>query len=227
MAAMEFPTTLWTTIRNAGRQDPPAANRVVQRYRPAVVGFLRQHGFSEADSEDLAQDVLLRLFGEDILARAEQARGRFRTLLIAVTKQVMYDEWRRRSARKRGGGAKRVDLEQAPEPEIRMTDPVEDEQFDRGWATNLMSLALDRLREECEGTGRAYHQALRMHLEGASYAQIAGVLATSLTNVSTWIRRAKLRVRHYVDDEVRTYCSSPEEYRHDAPYVARLLGQGP
>ena len=103
MAFVEFPTTMWSGIRAAGKEDAMAANNVSRRYHPAVVNFLRQTGFSHTDSEDIAQDVFIRLFGENILTRADQDRGRFRSLLITVTKQVMYDELRKKSSLKRGG----------------------------------------------------------------------------------------------------------------------------
>lgn len=215
---MQFPTTLWTQIRQAGQADRQAGEEVARRYLPAIVSYLRLRGFSEGDSDDLAQDVFVRLFGEKILLRAEKERGRFRSLVIAVAKQAIGDALRRRSAQKRGGGVAHVDIAAA------MTEDAEDEEFDRGWASNLLSLALQRLREECERTGMAYHRALAMHLAGKSYDEIAAAMTAALTNVSTWIRRARQRVKGYVDEEIRAYSSSREEYSQETRRMARLLG---
>lgn len=219
----EFPTTLWTVIRTAGRDDPEAADKIARRYRPAVLSFLRQRGFSEPDSEDLAQDIFLRIFSEHILARADKGRGRFRTLMIAVTKQVMVDQLRKRSAQKRGGGANRIPLEEVPDPVAVMTESIEDADFDRSWIANLLSLAMNRLREECERKGLRYHEALQLHLKGTSYQKIAESFGTSVTNVSTWIRRGRLRLKLLIEEEIRAYSSSTEEFRSDTRYLSRLL----
>ena len=66
MDFVEFPTTMWSGIRAAGNENALEANEVSRRYRPAVVTFLRQKGYSLADSEDLTQNVFLRLFGRHV-----------------------------------------------------------------------------------------------------------------------------------------------------------------
>ena len=223
MAFVEFPTTMWSGIRAAGKEDAMAANNVSRRYHPAVVNFLRQTGFSHTDSEDLAQDVFIRIFGENILTRADQDRGRFRSLLITVTKQVMYDELRKKSSLKRGGGVNIISMESPPEIEAVMNKDIEDEGFDRCWATNLISLAMNRLSEECEKSGNAYHKALNMRMQGKEYKEIAEELGTSVPNISTWIRRARLRVKSYVEQEIRTYSSSTKEFHDDTMYLKRYI----
>ncbi|MBI2901810.1 MAG: sigma-70 family RNA polymerase sigma factor [Planctomycetes bacterium] len=213
---MVFPTTLWSSIRDAS-SDPEAAERFARRYRPAVLSFVLQRGYGDAAAEDLTHEVFLRIFAEDILSRADASRGRFRSLLVAVTKQVLADEARRDGALKRGGGARRVDLAEA---EAAMAGRVEEEEFDRCWAANLLSLAFRRLEQE---GGPPYARALRRHIEGGAYEEIAGELGTSLTNVSTWIRRARLRLKSLVQDEIHAYSSSQEEYKDETQYLGRFL----
>lgn len=223
MAADVFPSTLWTEIGNAARRDPEAASRFARRYRPPVVGFLRSQGFSAEDAEDGAQEVFVRLFSEEILGRADRARGRFRTLLICVTKQVLVDTLRRDSALKRGGGTTSLRLDGAEEPfEIVAARHEEDEKFDAHWVYGLTSNALEELRLECERTGRPYHAVLQMFAGGMAYEQIAEKLSTNLNNVRSWVHRARERLRDLVKAQIRAYSSSSNEYEDEIRHLLKL-----
>lgn len=223
MDFVEFPTTMWSGIRAAGNENALEANEVSRRYRPAVVTFLRQKGYSLADSEDLTQNVFLRLFSEKVLARADEERGRFRGLIITITKQVMYDEHRKKSATKRGGNIKIISMEAPPDIEAVMEKDVEEEEFDRCWAANLITLAMDRLSEESEKTQKEYHKALTMRVEGKEYSAIAEALGTSVSTVSTWIQRARQRIKRYIEEEIRTYSSSSHEFKNDTTYMKKYI----
>ncbi len=227
MAEDRFPTTMWTNIQHAGKEDPMASDRVARRYYPALLGYLQGKGLSSSDADDAAQEVFLQLFSKDVLVRADREKGRFRALLITVTKRVMQGNYRKQSAQKRGGGAQAVSLDKIAEPSSGMRDDVEDEDFDRGWASNIMGLAMKELAAECDRSGKLYHKSLTMFLRGKAYQEIADELNTSLTNVSTWIRRAKLRLKTLIDDEIRTYSSTEEEYQRETMIVRRYVNPDP
>ena len=53
--------------------------------------------------------------------------------------------------------------------------------------------------------------------------EIAEELGTSVPNISTWIRRARLRIKTYVEAEIRTYSSSPKEFHDDTMYLKRYI----
>jgi RNA polymerase sigma factor (sigma-70 family) len=219
-----FPSTLWTEIGNAARRNPAAAARFSHRYRTPIVGFVRSQGFSPHDAEDLAQEVFVRLFSEEILGRADRARGRFRTLLICVTKQVVVDWLRRDSALKRGGGATRLALEGAEEPfEVVAARHAEEPAFDSHWIFNLTMAALEELRLECDRTGRPYHGVLQMYSGGMTYEQIAEKLATNLNNIRSWIHRGRDRLAELVKAQIRAYSSSSAEYEDEIRHLLRLV----
>jgi DNA-directed RNA polymerase specialized sigma24 family protein len=74
-------------------QRPERARaEVFTRYRTPVFNFLRNRGLSEHDAEDVAQDVFLRVCREDFLKKLDRNRGKFRSLLLAVTRHVMLNE---------------------------------------------------------------------------------------------------------------------------------------
>ena len=66
-----FRTTLWSRLGDAADGRPTALDEFVSAYRPALVRFLAKRGLSEADAEDVAHDVFVRLLSRDLLAQAE------------------------------------------------------------------------------------------------------------------------------------------------------------
>ena len=141
-----FPTTIWTNIDRAAADDPEALERFARRYRPAILAYIRRRGLDAAAAEDLCQEVFVRLLRGGVLAKASPDRGRFRSLILAVTTHVLLDAARRRRERPCDG-----------------IDPVaEAEAFDHGWALHLAERALEQMKEE----GSPYHQVLADHLGG-------------------------------------------------------------
>ncbi len=139
-----FETTIWTTIRKAGRRDPSALEEFAARYRPAVLDFIRRKGFGDADAEDLCQDVFVRILAGDVLAKADAAKGRFRSLVLAVTTHVLQDRWRKRSEVPRG-----------------VEEIHHDPEFDRAWVVHLAQRAMDRMESP-------YGDVLRAHVAGGA-----------------------------------------------------------
>ncbi|MCZ6699915.1 MAG: RNA polymerase sigma factor [Planctomycetota bacterium] len=143
-----FPTTLWSTIRQAGKHDPGALQRFAERYRPVLHDFVRRRGFGESDAEDVCQDVFVRVLSGAVLTGADPAKGRFRSLLLTITTRVMAD-LARRMQRRRTESLEREPADRDPD-------------FDQSWALHLARTALDRLREE----GSPYYEVLVDHLSG-------------------------------------------------------------
>lgn len=137
-----FETTIWTTIRKAGRHDPSALEEFAARYRPAVLAFIRRKGFADADAEDLCQDVFVRILAGDVLAKADAAKGRFRSLVLAVAVHVLQDRWRKKH--------------EVP----RVVEAIDhDPDFDRAWVVHLAERAMDRMESP-------YGDVLRAHVAG-------------------------------------------------------------
>ncbi len=142
-----FPTTVWTTIRQAGDQCPEALDDFAQRYRRPVLEFIQRRGVGRDVAEDLCQDVFVRVLQGGVLAKADRTRGRFRSLLLSVTMHVIQDHRRKRRE------APAADVEP-----LAASDP----EFDRAWAWHLTERALGHLREQ----DSPYHAVLQEHLEG-------------------------------------------------------------
>jgi RNA polymerase sigma-70 factor (ECF subfamily) len=208
---MDFQSTLWTVIRSARQGDEGALRQFVLSYRGPVVAYAARRGLG-ADAEDIAQEVFLRLVQDRLLDRADPSRGRFRSLLLAVTRHVIGHHRDKEHAAKRGGG-KTLAL---PDLQIAAADP----DFDREWISHLTRIGLARLARDHP----VYHEALRRFvLEEHSYAQIGAALGCTETDVKNRVFRGKKKLADYIRDEIRDYSASPEEFQEELAHLSRFL----
>lgn len=214
-----FKTTLWTEIRAAGAGDTQASEAVVERYRPVIRRYLLKRGSNHADAEDLAQEVLLRLFTQGRLAGADATRGRFRSYLLGITRNVLHETRRRAQALKRGGGAAPLslaDLETEPPAE-----EGDEAAFDACWLEALMGRALEALRQR---SSRQY-DLLKFTLADQSIAEIAAATGRTANAVRVDMHRARKRLGEALTAEISTYTNSSTERAEELAWLTGHLGQ--
>jgi hypothetical protein len=186
-----FPTTVWTTIRLAGEEDQSALQDFATRYRAPVLSFIHRQGYQGSDAEDLVQDVFVRVLQGGVLAKADRDRGRFRSLLLAVTKYVILDKRRKRKT-------------ETPLPDL---EPAQrDPEFDESWALHLTERAMTQLRV----SGSPYYDVLEAHLTGQT-----------VDRNKLWIARKKLAtlIRREVAHTCATMTDFEEELAYLARYL--------
>ncbi|MBI3267604.1 MAG: sigma-70 family RNA polymerase sigma factor [Planctomycetes bacterium] len=224
-----FYTTVWSEISRAKARSVGALNRFLDRYRAPVARFLKAQGLQEADAEDLTQEVFQRIFEQDLLSRADREKGRFRWLLLGITRNVLREQVRHRRALKRGGGKADVPLDGAPGEEGRLADvlgapAVEDDHFDQLWVANLIEQATAAVRDADRERGTRYVALLlESAVDEASYQELADRHGLKLQDVKNYLHRAKKRVAAQLDRLVRAYSSSPEEYDAELRFVRRFI----
>ena len=211
---VEFPSTLWSNIARAADGSARAMNRFAGIYRPVIERLAHAKGFSSADADDLAQDVLVALCDAAFLASADRDQGRFRDLVFSVARNKMREAWRRRGRRKEA-------------PLAEATDPADDlrlaEDYARLWRQQLVQLAMERLaRAESADPHPPYHTVLRRHrLDGVPIADLARELATDVVNVKNWLKRGKQRLAGHIREVVRSYSSSRGEFEDELALFSR------
>jgi RNA polymerase sigma factor (sigma-70 family) len=211
-----FQSTVWAEIDRARRRDPAAYLKFVNRYRPAVVSFLRSQGFNREDAEDLAQESFLYIVQGDVLSKVDPKKGKFRNLILAVTKNVMKNEWRRRNTVKRGKDLPKMSLDDSDLPVV---DKAEEEAFDLLWAQQIVAAAL----RELSVANPAYHEALRRFLDGRSQQEIAREMDKSVTEVNNYVHRAKAWVNRAARKLIAEYCANDREFREELDRFSRFI----
>ena len=216
-----FTATRWSLVLAAGGGDGQAALVwLCERYWYPLFAYVRGRGYTREDAEDLVQAFFEKLLADTLVARAEPERGRFRSFLLGCLDHFLAHESSRSQRVKRGGRVAFLSLENVDAEDwlqrhlSAASTPALD--YDRAWALALLDRVLARLREECEGDGKAGRFAVLQGFiqgdEGAlSLAEAAGQLGVSLAAMKSLVHRLRARFRELVREEVRETVSSPEE----------------
>lgn len=234
-ATASFLTTRWQVVLQAGDDAAPDAANALETlcrgYWPPVYAHVRRMGFKPEDAADLTQAFFARLVANRSLARANPARGRFRTFLLTALQHFVRDELDRAKTWKRGGRTNLVPLDLATaegEYERAMTAPGPDELlYDRAWARTLLEQVRRRLLAEAAQGGRAELCAALLPDAGTEpepYERIGVRLGLSEGAVKLAAFRLRQRYRNLIREAVARTVATPaeleEELRHLLAVVA-------
>jgi RNA polymerase sigma-70 factor (ECF subfamily) len=242
-----FPSTHWSIIDCARQEDlrgqRPALSELLARYLPALRAHLLIRRSIEPDQVDdaLQSFISSKVLEADLIARADRARGKFRTLLLTALDRFVISRQRHDQAAKRGGG-RTESLETLPEPESARdaraaSSPGEADAFDVAWARQILRLAVERMRAQCEADGRLdvwgvfECRVLRPALEGSEPADYDRVVARfgvrSPTQLWNAVRTGKLLFARVLRSVVSEYAESDEEMETELADLRAICARMP
>jgi RNA polymerase sigma-70 factor (ECF subfamily) len=207
---VEFPSTRHSLLRGAqdgGRTCQRAAiDHLCQRYRQPVYSFIRRAWSRTAeDAQDLTQAFFLHLIEQDVLSKYDPARGGFRKFLKSVLRHVVADIRDAERAQKRGGGVRRISIEDHDEGSLAQC--IEDPRaqnpetaFDATWRREMLGRAMERARHWFASRGRPEKfQAFEILINGGAdrptYADVAGRLGLKESDVRNALFEVRERIR--------------------------------
>jgi RNA polymerase sigma-70 factor (ECF subfamily) len=233
-----FPPTRWSLVL-AARQPPSPASAealeaVCRAYWYPLYAYVRRCGNSPHDAQDLTQEFFRLLLEKRWLEQADRDKGRLRSFLITALKRFVAQEWRRQSARKRGGGQDCIPVDTEFAESRYAADPAAsspaDEVFDRQWALTLLELTMARLQSEFVAAGRADDFAMLKEFLVVSHAAMDYRSAATQLNISEGharvaVHRLRKRFRELYREEIsQTLPDGADldaELRHLAAALAR------
>lgn len=233
-----FLTTRWTIVLDARNQDSSgsalALESLCRSYWYPLYVFVRRQGYTAHDAQDLTQDFFARLLEKDYLRLVEREKGRFRTFLIMALKRFLLNEWDKRQALKRGGGAivRSFDTSMAETRylnEALLTLPA-DEVYEKRWALTLLDQAMARLREDYESSGRGEEFS---HLKNfltvgrgeVSYQEVAARLGMTEGAARVALHRLRKRFRETFREEIAGTVSTAEDVDDEVRHVVSVLSR--
>jgi DNA-directed RNA polymerase specialized sigma24 family protein len=235
-----FASTRWTLIRRAVESQPPASESLAALselcgiyWRPIYI-FLRRQGIMEHDAQDLTQGFFADLIENRAYARADKAKGRFRSFLLGAVKHFVSDARKRERALKRGGGEPLLPLDegtiaQAEAQAARSEGWSADRLYEREWAMALLRQVMQRLENESQLAGKgALFKELRAHLAvetegGAPYEEIAARLSRPAATLRSEVARLRARYRAILREEIRGTLTEAEDVNEELQHLRQVM----
>jgi len=238
LASPTFPATHWSgVLRATGDSSVEAAaalEALCQTYWPPVYAFIRRRGHDSSRAQDLTQGFFARFLEKDYLNRADQSRGRFRSLLVSSVENYLHNEHERSNAQKRGGGAALICLDaEAAElsfQESTLTEESPAQAFEKRWASVLLEGVFQRLEREFAGTGkRELFDRLQPHLwgdeEAQPYTELAAQLHTSEAAVKMAALRLRRRFQEILREDIAQTVLTPDEVDDEIRHLMEVFSQ--
>jgi RNA polymerase sigma-70 factor (ECF subfamily) len=232
-----FATTHWSVVLAAGRSDAPQAKesleKLCQTYWYPLYVYARRRGYAEPDAQDLTQEFFARLLKGDMLCRADQQRGRFRSFLLTSMSRFLVNEWDKSRALKRGGGQV-VSLPFGAADERYRWEPADnvtpEQSFEWRWALALLDQVMNRLcADYAEQSKAELFEVLKPCLLGERSAQPYAMLASKLGmtegSVKVAVHRLRQRYRQLLREEIANTVEKPEEIEEEMRHLFAVLAR--
>ena len=159
--------------------DETALVNLIERWKIPLFRFFHRSLRSHADSEELAQQVFIKLHGS---SHRYKPTAKFSTYLFTIARNLLLDEIKRRGRRP---------IEIVDPAELKMATPGRNPLGD---IQEALEVFLDRLPE-------THRTALLLRVQRElSYKEIANIMEASESVVKTWIHRARQIARPAMDD---------------------------
>jgi len=217
-----FATTRWTIVLAAGGRGTPQADVALEElcrtYWYPLYVYVRRHGHSREDAEDLTQAFFARLLEKNFLEGVSNDGGKFRAFLLVAVKRFLANEWDRANRQKRGGGVAPLSLDWQDADTRYQINPADnispDKLYDRAWAMTVLERVITRLRDENSADGKVavYAQCerfLMMGKDAISYGQAAAALQMSDGALRVAVHRLRRRYRELLREEISQTLSDP------------------
>ena len=233
--------TNWDLIRDAAADTPTSRaslEEVARRSWPAIYAFIRASGRSPDEASELTQGFICDVFlSRDLLGKADQSRGRFRTLVMGAVRNYLADMHRRRTAttrRPKHGSIGRLDdlAERSSEP-AGMQALTPEAAFNSRYIASIIRAATERLQrvllEEGDEAGWEIFRlrVLQPSLDGvaASYDEIAPRFNLGKGACAARLLVVKRRFASILMEELRATVEDPEDLQHEVAELLALLSR--
>ena len=233
---MGFHTTHWTVVLAAREKDGAAAREALASlcatYWYPLYAFIRRHGSSPHDAEDLTQEFFFRFLERNALERVQPAAGKFRSFLLVCLKNFLANERERSQAQRRGGGRPLVPLDSGDAETRYSLEPADhrapEAAFERRWAYAVIERTMRELRREYSGGEKSdLFEALQGFLPGGegsvSRPDLPAKRDVSVGAIDVAVHRLRQRYGALLREQVAQTVSSEAEVEEEIRHLISVL----
>lgn len=232
-----FNTTCWHVVTSSRDQDSAVRHEslgeLYRAYWYPLFAYLRRKGHSQDQAADYVQGFFLEMIDKDFLATVSPEKGRFRWFMMSAVGRYVSKQTAKQMAQKRGGGKATFSLDVEKAEQRYQQEPVEDwtpeKLFDRRWALEVLSKALETLRADHETRGKlALYQELQGTLAGEALTseacdEIGAKLEMSPVAVKVAAHRLKDKYRKALIDVVSQTLTDQESVEDELDKLFEAL----
>jgi RNA polymerase sigma factor (sigma-70 family) len=233
-----FATTHWSVVLTAGLKDTErsqvALEKLCEAYWFPLYAYVRRRGYSKEDAQDLTQQFFARIIERDLVARADQSKGRFRSFLLASMERFLANEWDKARALKRGGGKLVIPIQTDNAETKYGVEPVDnktpEQVFEYNWALALLDQVMLQLEADYKQRGQTdLFAALKPCLVGSpsaeTYAELAARLDTNEGAVRVAVHRLRSSYRELLRREIANTVDSDAEVDAEMRHLFKVLAR--
>ena len=171
-------------MERVGAGDHAAFRELVERHRNAVIGTVTKMLGNSSDSEDISQQVFLRIWRN---AQRYRPDAKFTTYLFTITRNLVFNETRRR------GRKKEVSSDERQENANHAVEANPDHRPDSELLQAELQQAVDKAIAALPEVQRM--AVVLRRYDQLSYEEIAEVLKLSVSAVKSLLFRARTTLR--------------------------------
>ena len=232
-----FNTTCWHIVTSSRDQDSAvrqeSLGELYRAYWYPLFAYLRRKGHSQDQASDYVQGFFLELIDKDFLAAVSPEKGRFRWFMMSAVGRFVSKQTAKQMAQKRGGGKATFSLDVEKAEQRYQQEPVEnwtpEKLFDRRWALEVLSKALEMLRRDHDARGKlALYEELQGTLAGEALTgeaceEIGAKLEMSPVAVKVAAHRLKDKYRNALIDVVSQTLTDQESVEDELDKLFEAL----
>ena len=182
-------------MKRIAAADHRAFSQLVERHQNAVIGTVAKMLGNPSEAEDIAQQVFLRVWCH---AKRYRPDAKFTTYLFTITRNLVFNESRRRSRKKEVSSDERE--ENSNQRIAANPDRQPDAELLQAELQNAVDSAIAALPE-------TQRMAVVLHrYEQLSYEEIADVLDLSVSAIKSLLFRARATLRESLSAYLNESC---------------------
>jgi len=197
-----MPETITTTELLENLKSPShrtAWELLDSRMRPVILAVVQRLGLTSDEAEEVAQAALVEVFEGYQKGRYQRGRGRLRSWVVGIARNLAFDSMRRRG-RAPGGGVSVPEV-----PDSARVSVIWDEEWNRFIAREAMA----RLRAENKIDARTVRAVELFGLSGVPAEQAAAECGMSVGQVYVSKNRVAGRLQDIVRELTAAYEDGP------------------